>query len=44
MRNPTKGDWPELVKKDLIDLNLNYSFKDINHIWADLKRRTFIRG
>ena len=29
MRNPTKGDWPQIVKKDLTDLNINFSFEEI---------------
>ena len=27
IRNPTKGDWPELVKKDLEDFKINLSLE-----------------
>ena len=29
LRNPTKGDWPLIVQKDLEDLNIKYTFDEI---------------
>ena len=29
LRNPTKGDWPEIVKKDLVDFDIKLSFEQI---------------
>ena len=29
LRNPSKGDWSEMVKKDLTDFNISYTFDEI---------------
>ena len=35
VRDPSKGDWIELVKKDLIDFNINLSFEEIGKMKVD---------
>ena len=32
MRNPSKGDWTEIVKADLIDFNIIESFDELSKI------------
>ena len=39
IRNPTKGDWPQIVKKDLADFNITFSFEEIKKIKKDKFKR-----